>query len=125
MRRLGSTLRDDPMIGKVTKGSSGRGLIRYLFGPGKANEHTDQRVITIGLALGGIADGRNLSSAARSPTSGRPSMRPTTPSARTRLGGHICHVSLSLPPAIAIERRAVGTRSPRRPWRLWASRAKE
>jgi hypothetical protein len=30
------------MIGKITRGSSGRQLIRYLFGPGKANEPTDQ-----------------------------------------------------------------------------------
>jgi hypothetical protein len=43
------------MIAKVTSGSSGRGLIRYLFGPGQANEHTDQRVITSGLELGGDA----------------------------------------------------------------------
>ena len=41
------------MIGKITSGASGRALIRYLFGPGKANEHTDERVITSGLALGG------------------------------------------------------------------------
>jgi hypothetical protein len=43
------------MIGKITTGSSGRRLIGYLFGPGKANEHTDQRVITSGLVLGGEA----------------------------------------------------------------------
>ena len=50
------------MIGKITTGSSGRRLIRYLFGPGKANEHTDQRVITSGLVLGGEAlAGGNLS----------------------------------------------------------------
>ena len=33
------------MIGKITKGSSGRALIRYLFGPGKANEHTDPHLV--------------------------------------------------------------------------------
>jgi hypothetical protein len=33
------------LIAKISKGSSGRGLVRYLFGPGKANEHTDQRVV--------------------------------------------------------------------------------
>src|SRR5664280_378293 len=45
-------IRAGSMIAKVSRGSSGRGLIRYLFGPGRANEHTDQRVITAGLALG-------------------------------------------------------------------------
>jgi hypothetical protein len=29
------------MIGKVVTGSSVRGLVRYLYGPGRANEHTD------------------------------------------------------------------------------------
>ena len=89
------------MIAKVTIGSSGRGLIRYLFGPGQANEHTDQRVITSGLELGGDAlAGGNLSSqqiadigagldAAHEEFGTNPK------------GGHILHVSLSLPPAIA------------------------
>ena len=49
------------MIGKISKGASGRGLIRYLFGPGKANEHTDQRVI----AIGSVAVGRRGSHAQR------------------------------------------------------------
>ena len=50
------------MIGKITTGSSGRRLVRYLFGPGKANEHSDQRVITSGLVMGGEAlAGGNLS----------------------------------------------------------------
>src|ERR1035437_5252691 len=53
------------MIGKITTGASGRALIRYLFGPGKANEHTDQRVITSGRALGGdVLAGRALTSQA-------------------------------------------------------------
>jgi hypothetical protein len=33
------------VIAKVTRGADGAGLVRYLFGPGKANEHTDQRVV--------------------------------------------------------------------------------
>ena len=40
------------MIEKDTQGASGRALIRYLFGPGKGNEHTDQRVITSGIVMG-------------------------------------------------------------------------
>ena len=33
------------MIGKVTRGSDVGGLLRYLFGPGRANEHTDPHVV--------------------------------------------------------------------------------
>ena len=33
------------MIGKVNRGSDTAGLIRYLFGPGRSNEHTDARVV--------------------------------------------------------------------------------
>ena len=86
------------MIAKVTIGSSGRGLIRYLFGPGQANEHTDQRVITSGLELGGDAlAGGNLSSEQIADIgSGLDAAHEefgTNPK-----GGHILHVSLSLPP---------------------------
>jgi hypothetical protein len=86
------------MIAKVTFGSSGRGLIRYLFGPGQANEHTDQRVITSGLELGGDAlAGGNLSSEQIADIgSGLDAAHEefgTNPK-----GGHILHVSLSLPP---------------------------
>ncbi len=83
------------MIGKITTGASGRRLIRYLFGPGKANEHTDQRVITSGLALGGEAW----------PAGTCPSqivdLGADLDDANDLLdnpaGGHICHLSLSLP----------------------------
>ena len=33
------------MIAKITRGSDGAGLVRYLMGEGRAEEHTDQRVI--------------------------------------------------------------------------------
>jgi len=33
------------MIGKITHGKRVGGLIRYLYGPGKANEHVDPRVV--------------------------------------------------------------------------------
>ena len=33
------------MIAKITRGSDGAGLVRYLIGEGRAEEHTDQRVI--------------------------------------------------------------------------------
>ena len=83
------------MIGKITKGASGRGLIRYLFGPGKANEHRDQRVIAAGWRCG-PKKGRTLSAgeiadlgAALDAANDSYGKNPT--------GGHIWHVSLSLP----------------------------
>jgi hypothetical protein len=83
------------MIGKITKGSSGRALIRYLFGAGRANEHTDQRVVASGLSVG-IEEGRALSPAeiaglgtAIDAANDRFGANPT--------GGHIWHVSLSIP----------------------------
>ena len=33
------------MIGKVSRGGKVGGLLRYLFGPGRANEHTDPRLV--------------------------------------------------------------------------------
>jgi hypothetical protein len=36
---------DPPMIGKVVHGSHAGGLLRYLYGPGRANEHIDPHLI--------------------------------------------------------------------------------
>jgi hypothetical protein len=33
------------MIGKVTRGTDARRLLYYLYGPGKANEHTDPHLV--------------------------------------------------------------------------------
>ena len=33
------------MIGKVTRGTDARWLLYYLYGPGKANEHTDPHLV--------------------------------------------------------------------------------
>jgi hypothetical protein len=86
------------MIGKITTGSSGRRLVRYLFGPGKANEHTDQRVITSGLVLGGEAlAGRNLSHRQIADLGAGLDEAHETFGTDPK-GGHILHLSLSLPP---------------------------
>lgn len=34
-----------PVIGKVLRGNGAAGLLRYLFGPGRAHEHTDPHVV--------------------------------------------------------------------------------
>ena len=33
------------MIGKVVRGNDIGGLLRYLFGPGRANEHTNPHIV--------------------------------------------------------------------------------
>src|SRR5712675_470789 len=37
--------RTAPVIGKVLRGRNARRLLYYLFGPGKANEHTDPHLV--------------------------------------------------------------------------------
>ena len=85
------------MIGKITTGASGRALIRYLFGPGKANEHTDQRVITSGLALGGDVLACGALSGQAIVELGSDLDAANDLSRANPAGGHIWHLSLSLP----------------------------
>src|ERR1019366_6205664 len=42
------------VIGKVSRGVNAGGLLRYLYGPGKANEHTDPHLVA------GFGDPREL-----------------------------------------------------------------
>jgi hypothetical protein len=44
-RAAGGQLQGTGVIGKVTRGVDPAGLLRYLYGPGKANEHTDPRLV--------------------------------------------------------------------------------
>ena len=39
------------MIAKITRGADLPRLVRYLFGPGRANEHTDQRAVALAGSL--------------------------------------------------------------------------
>jgi len=34
-----------PVIGKVLRGTNAGGLLRYLYGPGRANEHTEPHLV--------------------------------------------------------------------------------
>jgi hypothetical protein len=86
------------MIAKVTRGASGRGLIRYLLGPGRANEHTDQRVITSGLVLGGEALASGNLSAQEISDLGAALDEANDAYGTNPMGGHLYHLSLSLPP---------------------------
>ena len=102
------------MIGKISKGASGRGLMRYLFGPGKANEHRDQRVIASGVALW-AEEGRTLS-AEEIADLGASLDAANDSYGKNPTGGHIWHVSLSLLPGIDPSSTRSGERSPRVSW---------
>ncbi len=83
------------MIAKVTQGASGRALIRYLFGPGRANEHTGQRVVTSGIVMG-VKEERALTAVEIADLGA--ALDAANDSYRTNpAGGHIWHLSLSLP----------------------------
>jgi hypothetical protein len=82
------------MIAKISNWSSGRELIRYLFGPGKVHEHLDHRVLTSGIVMG-VDEGRELSTGELADLGAALDADEdcwgTSPS-----GGHIWHLSLSL-----------------------------
>lgn len=48
------------MIGKITKGHRMIGLIQYLAGPGRANEHTDIHVVCSSELMATVSDGMEL-----------------------------------------------------------------
>ena len=82
------------MIAKISNWSSGRELIRYLFGPGMVHAHLDGRVLTSGIVMG-VDDGRALSTGELADLGAALDADEdcwgTSPS-----GGHIWHLSLSL-----------------------------
>ena len=83
------------MIAKITQGASGTALIRYLFGPGRANEHSEQRVVASGIVMG-VEEARPLTPLEMADLGaaldGANDLYRSDPA-----GGHIWHLSLSLP----------------------------
>jgi hypothetical protein len=81
------------VIAKITRGHDIRGLIRYLFSPGKANEHRDQRVIAgsevLTAPLGVDLDWTEVG------LLGRSLDLPRADHAKVVTGGHVWHLSLS------------------------------
>ncbi|MFD8533895.1 relaxase/mobilization nuclease domain-containing protein [Streptosporangium canum] len=82
------------------RGSSPGGLVRYLFGPGSSQEHTDQRIITADVTLG-LAEGMRLDhltdadaiyALGRDMDSHRILLGAAPP------GGWVWHCAISLPP---------------------------
>ncbi|MGX7823559.1 relaxase/mobilization nuclease domain-containing protein [Actinokineospora sp. 24-640] len=117
------------MIAEVTRrgrrGSDTKGLLRYLFGPGRANEHTDPHVVAA-WAPEWVRDhplGGDLADSASTPT-GRSRLASQLDGLMTGHGvnvdnGHVYHVVLSLPPADLPVDPATGERSrlPDEQWR--------
>ncbi len=82
------------MIAKISNWSSGRELIRYLFGPGMVHEHLDPRVLTSGIVMG-VEEGRALNTGELADLGA--SLDADEDCWRTSpAGGHIWHLSLSL-----------------------------
>jgi hypothetical protein len=84
------------MISKITRGSDVGGLLAYLFGPGRHNEHTDPHV---------VAHWSGLPGEAVAPGPGGPDLGPLTADLRTDLRaagllggeGTVWHCSLAIP----------------------------
>ena len=78
------------MIAKITRGNDLPGLVRYLLGPGRANEHTNQRVIascdTVDVRLGVTLDRTEVA------TLGRRLGAPRADFGREINGGHVWHL---------------------------------
>jgi hypothetical protein len=78
------------------RGKDIAGLIRYLFGPGRSNEHTDQHVVTGAESLE-VADGLRPSRDERRKL-GRALDRHRVALGVDMPGGHVWHCAVSLPP---------------------------
>lgn len=88
------------------RGHTTRGLTRYLFGPGRHNEHRDQRVIAAAETLG-IADGTALDYTDPEDYAEIQALGEQLDAHRRALGvqmpgGHVWHCAISLPPGEAL-----------------------
>lgn len=80
------------MIGKVTKGNGVQKLLWYLWGPGRANEHTDAHLV----AAWGAPGEQDLADLEPSRAGGRPDVRPLARLLEQPLATQTC------PPAMVI-----------------------
>ncbi|HEV2809853.1 MAG TPA: hypothetical protein VGV93_05585, partial [Acidimicrobiales bacterium] len=84
------------MIAKITRGDDMGGLVRYLLGPGRANEHTGMRVVAAGTGID-VAVGETLSDEQRRHLVDQldgPYLMAGCPEVR---GGHVWDLSLTNP----------------------------
>lgn len=83
------------MMPNVTKGSRMVSLVKYLAGPGRANEHTQQRVISSSASIVSVDQGEHLS-AESALRLGYEMDIPKAVFGQNHKGKHVFHVSLSL-----------------------------
>ena len=126
------------MIPKISRGSDPAGLVKYLFGKGRHNEHANQHLVACSddlldsfgfdghpdesyAKIGNASTGATGSGNAReipSPATGAAGSIPAGSTARTACGT----VPLSIKPARASPHgRAMGKRSSATIWNAWAS----
>jgi hypothetical protein len=84
------------MMPNITKGDRMIGLINYLVGPGRANEHTDQRLIAASESIVSVEVGQRLD-AESALRLGRELDLPRSVFGTGTTKHHVFHVSLSLP----------------------------
>ncbi|WP_125264867.1 relaxase/mobilization nuclease domain-containing protein [Streptomyces alboflavus] len=85
------------MIPNVTRGEDAPGLVRYLFGPGDENEHTNQRRIAASADI--VAEGGpHFTGEGQLRALAREFDAPRDLFGTEVAGGHVWHCSLSLPP---------------------------
>lgn len=102
------------MIGKITRGQRVGGLVRYLFGPGDANEHTDPRVVAAGTSRRRWSRRRRRAAGA---TSGRSSTSSACPWPGSTAGSSACGTARFGPPrATGHSATQSGGTSRRRSW---------
>lgn len=85
------------MIPKVSRGDRASGLLAYLVGPGRANEHTDPHLVAGDPAVMAWHDDNELSRMSAMEIA-RHLDRPRKAFGVEVKGGHVWHCSLSLPP---------------------------
>lgn len=85
------------MIPNVTRGDDSAGLLRYLFGPGEANEHTNQRLITSSADIAAIG-APHFEEVGELEQLAKEFDAPKNLFGTEVKHGHVWHCSLSIPP---------------------------
>lgn len=83
------------MITKITRGDDLGGLVRYLAGPGRSNEHTSPQVVAVSEGID-VAHGVELSDAERLALTDQLDLPAQTFGAEVK-GGYVWHLSLTIP----------------------------
>lgn len=89
------------MIGKIKKGHRMIGLIHYLAGPGRSNEHTNMHVVCSSELIATVTNGETLN-AQNTMALGHEMNHPKKTFQMDNKRAHVFHVSLSLDPTMGV-----------------------